>query len=298
MDLDILLDSLDALADQTVKLRDLYVPGTGATQGKFVLKAKPSKNGLAIEDVGALRRSLDAEKKAASEARELLASFRGDDGKVIDANAAKEALARIAEMGEDAPKNIKELEAKIEARLQRATELKIAEARGSAFKERDAQKKLADAAIAKLQKTLRADAAMRALAKHNGPAELLPLIEQQLRFSQVTGANGEPDWLVEVVDENGTPRTDPASAGTKPLPVDAVVEEMKKHKVFGALFAGDAREGAGSQTGQRNPNGNPNVITVGEKGFSSIEDYRRARSEAARTGATLDVSHGAPQIVR
>lgn len=300
MDLDLLLESLDSIAeDQTVKLRDLYVPGSGANQGKFVLRGKP-KGGLAIENVAALRKALEDEKKGASTARDALAKFRLEDGNLIDADAAKDALARIAEMGDDAPKNIKELEAKIEARLAKVSEGKIAEARRTAFQERDAHKALASKAIARLEEVLKNEAAARALAEHGGPAELLPLIVSKLRFQQRTTADGSPEWDVVAIDESGTPRTDPASSGTRPLPISDLVAEFKSHKVFGSLFAGQAGPGAGTNPGQNNNqrtgSGAGKVIKVSQADFNDPTKYRQLREQAQKEGATLDVSVGGPSV--
>lgn len=213
-------------------LRSYYEPiegdDAGDLAGKFRLKVEGS-HGFALDNTDSLKTALSAEREKARQLDTSLKSFEG-----IDAKKAKEALARIAKIGDLDP--AKEAD-RIAAEKVEAIKTQIlgeVEAKETQWTGREKQ------LVGELNRVLVDSAALSALAAHKGNPKLLQrVVTDRLKLVEKDG-----QFAVEVVDDKGLPRIKDAR-GT-PMTVEDLVLELKGDKTFGVAFEGSGKSGGGT----------------------------------------------------
>jgi hypothetical protein len=244
MALKLIVDTLDGMPEDVAKE---YVE----KEGKFHLDTI-SVDGLAVEDVSALKGALEKERKAARDLSAKVKSFEG-----LDPEAARDALKRIEELGDDA-----EIQKKIEAGMKsreaqllkkHEQELKTASDR-SGHLERQLKEILVDAAVTE------------ALAAAGGRAKLLlPHVRTQVRMRETEDGR----FLAEVVDEDGNPRVGDGQGS--PMTIPQLVEELKGSSDFQAAFDGTGNTGTGKEGGGRDAGGSGGKSEHEDAGFEILE---------------------------
>ena len=215
--------------------------------GRYVL-AVEAVEGYGLENTGGLRSALEKERQRAKEldkqAKELASRYDG-----LDADQARDALKKIAELGDDADVKTK-VNAAIENERKEMARKIEAEKRDLMAKYETDVKALSSHRTkleAALHDALLKRSAMEALAAEGGDVDLLlPHTLQHLRVAE----EGD-SFAVHVVNSEGTPRisTTPGSQG--PMSVKELVAEMKADKRF--LRAFEASGSSGSGGGRPNP---------------------------------------------
>ena len=167
----------------------------------------------------------------------------------LDPDKAKEAIAKIEELGTLDPKKDTDriVEEKVKAQLDQVTERHTSElaARDKKIEGRDAL----------LRRTLVKDAALAAIVAEKGDPELLlphvlPSIQLDLDEDEATG---EIRPKVKVVDAAGNVRIGDSQGN--PMKIEQLVGEMKRHDKFSRLFEGEGVPGTGDGSGGRPPAG-------------------------------------------
>lgn len=233
---------IEKLEDAPENIQSLYRAGTAEEnlEGKFVIDVEPV-DGFGVENVSGLKNALSAERGETQKLKGQVKAFEG-----IDPDKAKEAIAKIEELGTlDPKKDVDRLvEEKVQAQLKQvndrhATEL---EARDKKIASRDGL----------LRKTLVHDAALKAITAEKGDPELLmphvlPSIQLELEEDEATGTIRPK---TKVVGPDGNVRIGDSQGGA--MTIDQLVGELKTHDKFSRLFEGSGHAGTGTEpNGQR-----------------------------------------------
>jgi len=183
-----------------------------------------ASGGLALENIQGLKNTINTLRKTERELTAKLEKFSG----IEDPEAAIAALEKVAEIGDWKPdKKVEELIAAKEAAIKKGHQKEIDALKLSIVA---AEKQLSDALI-------RANAA-KVLTEKGGKAILLmPHILGSAKMRK-TGDK----YIVEIVDEAGTPRIDDAG---NPMTIAGLVDEMKGNEEFAAGFDGSGSSGTG-----------------------------------------------------
>ncbi len=220
MALDSYLSSLDELPEV---FREHYV----AAGDGFTLDVH-SVDGRTLEDVGSIKSALARERTTAAKSAKALKAFEG-----IDADLAREAMAKIGEMADWSPDE--QVQERIAAREKQLMDKHAAEIQA------------ATAANADLDKHLRSfvvDAALaEAIAKHKGNATLLmPLLRAQIEVDRDDGG----EFFPRVVDSAGNTRITDRAGATDGMSVDELVKSLRDDSTTAAAFAGSVIAGSGA----------------------------------------------------
>lgn len=248
MALQAIVDSIDSIPQP---LREHYAE----KDGKFYLGVTPV-NGYALEDVTGLKTALGKERSG----REALekASLKFKD---IDPDAARDAIAKLAELSEIDPKKEADKLAqtkfdglKTQLEGKHAGEIKAREER-----------------IAKLAKNVSSllidSAATAALAEAKGSVDLLlPHIRAASRVKE-----GDDGFSVEIVGADGNARISTAAGNTGPMTIKELIAEMKSSEAFGRAFEASGASGSGAQGG-----GGRSAAKPGSTDLAGPADKRRA----------------------
>lgn len=251
---------VEKLEDVPESLREHYAPGAAAdgTEGKFVLKVE-SVGGFALENVDGLKSALGKERTQREKLEKDVVKYKD-----IDPDKAREALAKLAELGTLDP--AKEAD-KIANTKFEAAKAQLLEKHGAELTQRDQR-------IGQLHKTVETllvdAAATSALAEAKGSVELLlPHVRAHTRVKEVDGK-----FSVEVVDKDGNGRI--ADGKGTPMDIGGLVAEMKKSDTFGRAFEGTGHSGSGAQ-----PNGGSGGGGDTSK-LAPVDRINAARAAAAR----------------
>lgn len=246
MAIPIISDSLDDIPEP---LREHYKKQEG---GGYILDAAPS-GGFAIENVSGLKSALSAARSEAKDAASKLAAFVGDDGEMLDAATARQAMDRLAALGN---------EADVESKVQAAVQAQIEALGKKHAKELGLRDERVSGLTGQISKYILDDALLRALTDTSdgrtaaiNPSILASAMKDRLRVAETDGR-----FEVHVLDENGNRRISPASGSDAWMTVAEMVDEgrggdlkpfFKATPIAGA-GAIDARTGesAASQTAQ------------------------------------------------
>lgn len=234
-------------------IRDHYT--RDGESGPYTLSVEGS-DGWALENVGALKRSLSQAKEERREAKERLDRI-GD----VPADV-QERLSRLAELEKLDPEKL--ADEKVKAH-ERALVAKHQELMGHKDEE-------ITFLASQVSKHLVYDEAMRALLEEKGSPELLlPLIEARTRVRRENGR-----FIAEVLDEAGNPRIGDAQGN--PLSIAQLVSEMKADPRFGRAFDGTDAAGSGA-SGSSTKNGGGAAGQPKHRG-----DFANAGAKAAWVG--------------
>lgn len=227
------------------QFRNVYIAGEGENEGKFFVGEQFA--GLTSAIVG-LNKSLKASRDEASTAQ---ASLKGWTALGENPEAIQENVDKLNNDLKDAVGKNKSFDPeKLQAQYRTEWEGKVTAANDR---------------ISVLQGSLKHSlvnsAALTAIAKHNGVAELLmPHIQSQVKMVEEGGKFG-----VQVVDPDGDIRYSPTSGGL--MTVEELITEMKAHPHMGMAFKSNLKGGDGSQG-----NGNRRNLHSQDAGNMSATD--------------------------
>lgn len=224
---------IDKLEDVNEGFRGEYRPGTAdeGLEGKFVLSVE-GRDGWGLENVNGLRTALSTERTALQNEKAKTRAFEG-----IDPEKAREAIAKIAELGTlDPKKDVDRLvEEKVQAQIGQLNDRHKTELDGltSRLGMRDAL----------LTDTFKTKAAVEAIAEAKGDVELLlPHVLPSISFD-LEEADGKLVPKTKVVDDAGNVRIGDSQGGN--MTIKQRVEEMKNSDKFSRLFDGSGHSGTG-----------------------------------------------------
>lgn len=243
-----------SLDDVPEGVRDYYEAGTAEheTEGKFVLKVEPV-DGFALENINGLKTTLGKEMSLRKSLEKQVVKYKD-----IDPDAAREALAKLQEMGDLDP--AKDADRIADSKFQ-AAKAQLLEKHGQELAQRDERINTLDSALDGL---VRREAAVKAIAEAKGSVDLLlPHVMAHTRRKETD--DGKFD--VEVIDASGNVRI--GNAKGDPMDLKGLVAEMRQSETFARAFDADGHSGTGKQPD--NPGG---AKTKGDMGGS--RDERKA----------------------
>jgi hypothetical protein len=227
------LDSLDEVPeDEQVPVRTLYREASEG--GGFILDVDATGD-WDLQDVGALKRSLENETQRRREARTALEAWEALKVPISDLQKEREELAELRKIDPESEAD-KIVAKKVEAQL---TEMQ------EKYRE---QMEAKDAETSKykswIENSLVRSVGQQALRDAGGSPELLmPIIERQ---SRVRWSEDQP--VVEVMNEQGAARILDISTG-KLMGIVDLVDELKRSPAYGGAFSGANPQGAGVPPG-------------------------------------------------
>lgn len=203
---------------------------TDSGDGKFKLDVTPV-GGLALEDVGGLKRAKESEKTARVEAERKLKAYQNDDGELLDPEAARTAIAAVADGGDD----------NVEARIAEAVATRERDLNNKHTKVVEGLTSDRDAAVNQAKSLLIDASASAALGKHKGKsAILMPHIKNRSRVV----VDSEGNFTLEVLDDAGTPLSGSGPNGN--MTMDEFVGGLREDEDWGVAFEGSGSKGSGS----------------------------------------------------
>lgn len=250
-------EQFDALPDQIDKSEIYNI--TEDESADVVLHVTPV-GGIALDDTGKLKRALDTERAARKKAEVEVTKYKNDDGEVIDPDAARAALARIAEVGDE-----KDVETRIaEGIRQREADLTKRHTRDieKITVERDAARKSAEALLVRSQMS-------SAINKAGGKESILgPKLKAESRVR----VNSDSEFVLEILDDAGNPRSGNGPDGN--MTYDERLEELKADEDWGVAFSSTGQTGTGKPNQPGNTKGNPSNLP------GSVQRVTRAQVES------------------
>lgn len=261
-----ILDSLDGV-DEGAK--GYYVEqAEGAHKGKFLLQVE-AVGGMALEDVNGLKSALGKERSRADAAEKTLNAFDG-----LDAAKAREALAKVEELGSIDPK--KDADRIVEERVRAAVE-KIT---GEHQQQMAAKDKIIEAQGGELDTSARMAAKTAAFDKLGVIPERRPAVDAYLdRYMRTELRDGKR--VVSVIDDAGNPRI--ANDGST-MDVSRFVQELSNDTNWAWAFKGTDKTGGGTQPGST---GGGASKTISRSEFDGITDPMK-QADIAKTHTIVD----------
>lgn len=233
--------------------------------------------------VDELQSALDKTKSQLSEAQtkhrnatEKLKAYEDDEGNLIDAKAAKDALGKVGEMANWKPED--KVKEQLEARERQLTEKHQAELKRAT----DRQETLSQA----LHKSLIRTRALQAIRSAEADEVLLPHVEGML---QVVEEDGEFD--ARVVDEKGNHVLSKKAGENGPMGIDELVNTVMRER-YPRAFPGTDASGAGTDRSKRIAGGagsGGKDFTISEEDARDSLKYQKAREAAEKAGAELQI---------
>lgn len=257
MAIPIYTDSLDSIPEP---LREHYKQQGDA----YVLDAEAG-GGFSIENVSGLKSALSAARSEAKDASTKLAAFVGDDGEMLDAQGARSAMAKLAELGNDA-----DVESKVSAAVQaqvdalgkkHAKELGSRDDRVSSLTKQITKHILDDALTSALIDT--SDGRTQAI----NPKVLAASMRDRLKVQESEG-----NWEVHVLDDQGQRRISPASGSQDWMTVAELVDEGRNGDLK-PFFRAPSVAGTGGVEGRT---GDPGA-TGGTSGLGGVSPTERLK---------------------
>lgn len=234
--------------------------------GMFLLQVN-EVSGFGLENVTGIKKALSTERKLRETAEAKVSQFKD-----IDAEAARDALAKVAEMdGWDKDTKTKELVEQATRKLseKHKTELTQKEQRETQL-------------MGALEGALIESAATAAIVEHSGNVDLLlPIVR---KYAKVEEKDGK--FEVRVLDDDGTNRITSKTGSTDPMGIgDFVSTVLKTDKRYQPAFVGSQNSGAGVK-----PKGGKDTSADRDRRegdapatLNPVERLRQAREQAAQT---------------
>ena len=267
---------ISKLEDVPEALRSEYKADPG---GGFVIDWEGA-SGYSVDKVAALKQSLSQEREQRKAAEAALKPFRvsEDSEDLIDPAAARAAMAKIEDLGDDGDVQ-KKVDAAVQAKL-----AQVEKKHQSEVTKRDERNK---ALSAKLQQVMIDDLILRELMDTTegrtaaiDPKPLVPYYRQFIRLEEVE-KDGRTEFVHKVVDETGTPLITAKSGSNDAMtPREFFTERRKSEK---HLFKAPERKGAGSG-GDGDP-GRTTVASPSERRYASGGGSEQAMSARQRLNA-------------
>ena len=212
--------------------------------GKFKFQAELP------QEVGGLKKALEAERKARAEFEGKLKQFDGVDVEKYQSilKQQEDAKAQQARSAGDWETREAQLKAQLEADLRKREAHYTSEITG-----RDAKITLMQSALEKSLIEAQATAAIS--AAKGTPELLLPHVMQRVRIVEEDG-----DYQVRVIDQNGQPRI--ADIKGTPFTIKHLIEEMKADAIYGRAFEASGAGGSGAYNSNK-AGGNAKTMSRG-----------------------------------
>jgi len=277
-------DEFESLSDEVKKH---YVKGDGDVYQLSV----DAVGGLQLADVGKLQKALSAERTKVKDLGTQLQPYRDpESGDLIDAEAARDAMSRIAEIGDDATvdEKVQQTLAVKEKQLQdkfKGEQTQLVKKYEDAQKSLDEQNKQL---LTQLQQSLVDQAAVKAIADAQGSVELLlPIVRTSARMVK-DDSTGQ--FTVRIVDDQGTERlSQKAGTGTEPMQIAEFVERLREDERYGRAFNADGTSGSGASGESAGSKPSSRAHTLSYVDAQDPVKYRNAKAAAEKAGTTLTV---------
>lgn len=239
MALQAIIDSVDGLPDP---IKAEYKPGSGDTEGKFVLDVSPV-NGFSLGKNEGLYNALESERKISKELKQKLAAFN-IDGEELTPEQAIEAIKKLKNFNpEDKAAVRKELEDQLKSSFSQKEKELVEKYENEIQTRSQKEEKLRN----QLHQQLVVSKATEALSKKAPDAVDLLLPHVQSRVKVEDREDGELGVIV-LNDEGGT-RLSSASGNNNPMSIAEYVDEMAKDPKYATVFSGSNQRGSGSKGG-------------------------------------------------
>lgn len=237
--------------------------------------------GLELQDVAAIKTSLQKERGEVTKLKGQLKTFDG-----IEPEAARDALSKVKEMDSwDPDEKLAEHKKRFEAQITTQAESRVKQLMD---KHTNEVKALADdnkSLLKQLEETLVDARATAAINTAGGNVKLLlPLIRTQVRVAknQDTGR-----FVTEVYGADGNARLSPTGPNTNLMSIDEFVGELKVDTTYAGAFKASGASGTGSPgSGTPPSDSKKHQITKTEMDDPAI--YRRKKKEAQKDGVELE----------
>lgn len=262
MSLKAVLTTLDGVGDD---IKKLYVE----KDGKFILDVE-SVAGWSLEDVGSLKSALAKERNSARELKDAI-------GKLGDVKP-DDVASMVTELDRLRKAKPGDLEAEtVKSHIKQLTDKHTKE-----VTTRDERIK---SIMSQLERTLKTEAATRAIAEKKASVPLLlPIVERQIRMRELQDGR----FVTEIVDDSGNPRITSRSGSQDPMTLSELIEEMSKVDTYAPAFPGSGASGSGSpgsSGGSKN-----GAYTLSGADARDPAKYRAAKAAAEKAGVPLEVS--------
>jgi hypothetical protein len=250
---------------------------------KYFLQVTATE-GHELADTGGLKSALEKERassqKSSKELRALKEAFKD-----LDPDAAREALAKVAEMADWDPENkLKEAKTAYEKQMTEKFEVDRTKLVAKHDKERTDQVTEIEKITGQLTSVLIDSEATKAITTAKGSIDLLsPIVKSSVRL--VVDDNGTR--RVSVVGSDGTERLSTVSGSTQPMTIAELVEELKLNEKFAPAFDGTGATGSGaSSSGSRSAG----THRITNEEASNIDVYKAKKAAAEKAGKTLELT--------
>lgn len=232
--------------------------------GKFIFSAETA------QEVGGLKKALEAERKQRAEAEKTLKQFDGVDPEQYAQlmKSQEEAAAQKARDTGDWAAREAQLKQQLAADLQKREAHYTAEVQGREARLSLMQRALNDALI-------NSEAVAAITAAKGVPELLLPHV---LRQTQIIEDDGR--FMVQVLDPQGQPRI--ADIKGTPFTIRHLIEEMKADPIFGRAFEATGAGGSGAQNGNKAAG---NGKSISRAAFDAMNPA--ARMQHIRSGGSI-----------
>jgi hypothetical protein len=277
------VDSLDGLDDS---IQQFYSEGTGALEGRYVLSTE-TVDGIGIEDVGGLRKALDAERKRARDLERAAKAVKGYEE--LFPNGLDEAREMRSKL--DAGEFDSAKEQQIAEKYKRDLEARIKAATSPLEEQLTGTKTALEKREAQLRRTLVDAHINAAIGKAGGD----PLLAKLLRDNFQIAESEDGELGVQVVNDSGDPLYQQGSDGRQAaMDPAAFVESLKMDERYGRFFAAaspDTPRGPQAQPrGQAGHTGRTGAsIRLTRDQAKDPKHYHAAVERANQLGATVEV---------
>ena len=256
--------------------------------GEYFLDVTPVKTGdsvIELTDTGALKKTLQKERKRADDAEKSAKRFEG----IEDPEKAREALAKLEEIGQwDPDKKLTEARKQLESTYQSKYEADVKKLQAGHTKDLEALQKKYGMTRQQLERVMLEESALKAITSQKGlPKPLLPIVRQNIRL--VEGEDGK--FGVEVVDENGNARSS-SKAGNynAPMTIEEFVGELKSDEQFARLFEGSGASGTGGSNNHSQGRSSGSKLIISNADAQDPARYRAYREQAMKNGQALEIA--------
>lgn len=248
------------------------------------IKVGDTSRSYALEDVAGLKGTLNKVNGSNRDLSKKLKVYENEDGSYLDPQQAREAMAKIQELADNPPEDVKkQFEARVEAfRAQLETKHKNEltardqelESRNQRLAQRESQ----------LKQLLIDNAATAAIAAAKGSVDLLlPHVKNRCRCIESEDGSF---YNLEILDANGETMYAATSGSVKKASMADLVEEFKNSNTFAVAFEGSNARGSGAASGA--PAGSK-AFTLTREQAKNPQAYRQMKERAAQTGQQLTI---------
>lgn len=277
-----LIDNLDDLPE-SIDPRDLYEPGQGSYEGKYVL-APEAVGSLRIADVKNLESAKAHEKRAAQEAKAALKEAQAEIERLQKAAADMEAT--IEEGGADTKKLRETIAKQLQDDFDRKAK-SIAQEYESKVRELEQSRSTLDAQLDEELVTNRIRDRLT-----NGPIKgpagpMVPFLKQFVK-AQV-GEDGRKRTVV-IDPETGAPKTRYVGGEEKAYEIDDLLGELARNPEYREFLRAEAPRASGAPQGtQQADRSRSGVIRLSADEARDPDRYRRARAEAEKNNLRFEI---------